>query len=135
VIDTGIYIDWLNAGRHEEILFERETVKYLSAVVMMELRAGAFEVRDRRHLRRLERVFERTNRILVPTTGVFAEAGEVLRLLQSRRGYNLKTGRSITNDVLIALSARSIGATVVTANVDDYRAIRSFRSFPLRLVA
>jgi len=27
VIDTNIYIDWFNAGRHETILFERDTVK------------------------------------------------------------------------------------------------------------
>jgi predicted nucleic acid-binding protein len=38
------------------------------------------------------------------------------------------------NDVLIALSARSIGAAVVTQNADDYRAIRSIRHFRLRIV-
>ena len=42
VIDTNIYIDWFNAGRHEDILFQDNAVKHLSAVVLMELRAGAF---------------------------------------------------------------------------------------------
>ena len=42
VIDSGVYIDWLNARRHEDILFGRGNVKYLSAIVLMELRAGAF---------------------------------------------------------------------------------------------
>jgi predicted nucleic acid-binding protein len=41
VIDTNLYIDWLNAGRHEDVLFRRDAVKYLSAVVMLELYAGA----------------------------------------------------------------------------------------------
>ena len=36
VIDTNLYIDWLNAGRHEGVLFQRDAVKYLSAVVMLD---------------------------------------------------------------------------------------------------
>ncbi len=47
VIDTNIYIVWFNAGRHEDVLFQRDAVKHLSAVVLMELRAGAFAVRRR----------------------------------------------------------------------------------------
>jgi len=135
VIDSGVYIDWLNAQRHEDILFGRDCVKYLSAVVLMELRAGAFSSRDRRLLQRLETAFFRTGRVLAPTASVFAEAGEVLRRLQSERGYNLKGRHSVVNDVLIALSARSIGATVATQNARDFRAIQTIRSFPLRLVS
>ena len=40
--------DWLNAGRHDDILFQREAVKHLSAIVLMELLAGAFSASDRR---------------------------------------------------------------------------------------
>ena len=134
VFDTGIYIDWLNAGRREELLFRDRSVKHLSAVVLMELRAGAFSTRDRRLLGDLERAFQRTGRMLPPPSVAFAEAGDVLRLLQSRHGYRLSSIHSIVNDVLIALSARSIGATVVTQNARDYRAIRSIRPFGLELV-
>jgi hypothetical protein len=38
------------------------------------------------------------------------------------------------NDVLIALSARSIGATVMTQNGNDYRAIQSVEPFQLVIV-
>jgi predicted nucleic acid-binding protein len=38
------------------------------------------------------------------------------------------------NDVLIALSARSIGATVVTSNARDFAAIREIRPFKLTVV-
>lgn len=134
VIDTNVYVDWINRGRHEDVLFQRETVKYLSAVVLMELRAGAFSPRDRRLLRRLETAFERSGRILAPSRAVFAEAGDALRRLQADRGYNLGASRSIANDVLIALSARSIGATVVTQNERDYGAIRAVRPFRLLVV-
>ncbi len=73
VIDTNLYIDWLNAGRHEAVLFQRDAVKYLSAVVMMELYAGAFSTRDRRLLRQITTAFRKADRILLPSAGVYEE--------------------------------------------------------------
>jgi predicted nucleic acid-binding protein len=134
VIDTNLYVDWINRGRHEETLFQRETVKYLSAVVLMELRAGAFSKADRRLLMRLQKAFEGAGRVLTPSRSVFAEAGDVLRQLQTDHGHNPGATRSIASDVVIALSARSIGATVVTQNARDYRAIQVVRPFRLAIV-
>jgi len=94
VIDTNVYIDWLNGGEHEGVLFQREAIKYLSAIVQMELRAGAFSPADHRRLRRVEAAFEQAGRILAPSKAVFAEAGNVLRRLQVDRGYNLAAGHS-----------------------------------------
>lgn len=135
VIDTNIYIDWLNQGLHEELLFQRRALKYLSVIVQMELRAGAMSLRDRRLLRRVETSFEKAGRILTPAPRVFAEAGDVLRRLQVEHDDDLAGSHSIAGDVLIALSARSIGATVVTQNERDYRAIQAVRRFQLRVVA
>jgi predicted nucleic acid-binding protein len=134
VIDTNVYIDWFNTGRHEDVLFQRDTVKHLSAVVLMELRAGAFSLPDRRRVWRVETAFLKAGRILLPSRAVFVEAGDVLRRLQASRGFRLNTSHSIVNDVLIALSARSIGATIVTQNEGDYRAIQAVRSFELVVV-
>ena len=134
VIDTNIYIDWFNAGRHDDILFQRDAVKHLSAIVLMELRAGAFSATDRRLVRRVEAAFETAGRILIPSRAVFVDAGEALRRLQTERGFHLATSHSIVNDVLIALSARSIGATVVTQNESHYRAIQAVRPFQLIVV-
>ena len=134
VIDTNVYIDWLNKGRHEDVLFQHDAVKYLSAVVLMELRAGAVLRADQRVVQRLETAFERAGRILAPSRALFAEAGDTLRRLQIEAGYSIGGSRSIANDVLIALSARSIGATVVTQNERDYRAIERVRSFRLTIV-
>lgn len=134
VIDTNLYIDWLNAGRHEGVLFERDAVKFLSAVVMLELYAGAFSPRDRRVVRGVVAAFERADRILVPSGAVYEDAGHVLRGLQRLRGYPVATSSSVVNDVLIALSARSIGASVVTSNARDFAAIREVRPFKLTVV-
>lgn len=134
VIDTNVYIDWFNRGRHADLLFLRDTVKHLSAVVLMELRAGAFSLRDRRLVQRVEAAFVKSGRILVPSRAVFVEAGDALRRLQANRGFHIETSHSIVNDVLIALSARSIGATVVTQNGDHFQAIRAVRSFQLVVI-
>ena len=134
VVDTNIYINWLNAGRYEDVLFRRDVVKHLSAVVLMELRVGALSSRDRRAVGQIERVFEKADRILVPSRAVYADAGDVLRRLRARRGANLSGRTEIVNDVLIALSARSIGATVATRNARDFRAIQEVRRFSLEVV-
>ena len=78
--------------------------------------------------------FERTDRILIPTGAVYEDAGHVLRALQASRGYQVAGSPSLVNDVLIALSARSIGATVVTGNARDFAAIREIRPFRLTVV-
>jgi predicted nucleic acid-binding protein len=134
-IDTNVYIDWINRRQHEEILFQRNAVKYLSAVVLMELRAGAFSRSDRRLVERVEAAFEKAGRIVAPSRAVFAEAGEALRRLQVERGYHIDRSHSIVDDVLIALSARSIGAIVITQNERDFRAIQAVRTFQLEVVS
>ena len=133
VIDTNVYVDWLNEGQHEAILFRREAVKYLSAVVLMELSAGAFSVRDRRLVREVTSAFAKVDRILLPTVTIYEEAGDVLRRLQESRGYTVASAYGLVNDVLIALSARSIGATVITQNERDFVAIQTIRPFKLAL--
>lgn len=75
VIDSNIYIDWLNAGRHESVLFRRDVVKHLSAVVVLELFAGAFTPRDVRLVRRIVSTFDRAGRILVPAAAAYEDAG------------------------------------------------------------
>ena len=135
VIDTNVYVDWFNKGRHEAVLFQREAVKYLSAVVFMELSAGAFSTGDRRLVREVTSAFAKAGRILVPTVTIYEETGDVLRRLQQSRGYTMASAYGLVNDVLIALSARSIGATVITQNERDFVAIQTIRPFKLSLVA
>ncbi|MGH7846634.1 MAG: type II toxin-antitoxin system VapC family toxin [Candidatus Binatia bacterium] len=134
VIDTDVYIDWFNDGQHEAVVFQRDAVKYLSSIVVMELAAGAFSVGDRRLIRDVISAFRRARRILLPTASIYEDAGEVLRRLQEFRGYSLSAAYGVVNDVLIALSARSIGATVITQNERHLTAIQTIRSFKLTVI-
>jgi len=135
VIDTNVYVDWFNSGRHEAVLFQREAVKYLSAVVFMELQAGAFSAGDRRLVRQDTSAFAEAGPVLLPTVTIYEEAGEVLCRLQESRSCTMAGAYGLVNDVLIALSARSIGATVITQNERDFIAIQTVRPFKLSLVA
>jgi predicted nucleic acid-binding protein len=131
VIDTNIYIDWLNEGRYEDIIFQRGAVKHLSAVVLMELLAGAFSAKDRRLIRDITLPFAKANRMVTPTVSIYEEAGDVLRRLQQVHGYSMSKAYGLVNDVLIAISARSIGASVITLNERDFAAIQSVEPFKL----
>lgn len=132
--DTDIYIDWLNAGRYGDLLFAKGFLKYLSAVVLLELEAGAFSKKDQQLVERLTRGFDKADRIIVPTASDYREGGKLLRRLQEEKGYDLSKAYSLVNDVLIALSARRIGAMVITRNAKDFEAIRDLRPFPLMVV-
>ena len=48
--------------------------------------------------------------------------------------YDLASARGLSNDVLIALSARAIGAVVVTQNDRHFAAINRVRPFKLSIV-
>lgn len=134
VIDTNLYIDWLNQGLHENLLFQRESVKHLSAVVMMELYAGARSRQDRRLLDGVLSPFTKSDRLLVPTAAMYKEAGAILSELRTRPALSRTRHASLSHDILIALSARAIGATVMTQNARDFSAIQRVRPFRLQIV-
>jgi predicted nucleic acid-binding protein len=135
VVDTNVYIDWINDGRHGGIFFQHETVKYLSAVVVMELYAGARSRRDRKLLDGLTDTLAKADRVLVPTASMYKEAGLMLSELRGNRLSPSSRLTSLANDVLIALSARSIGAIVMTQNKRDFEAIQRIRPFRLTVVS
>jgi predicted nucleic acid-binding protein len=95
---------------------------YMSSIVAMELFAGCRNRGEIRALERFMRPFERGGRVVTPSHSVYLRAGSVLSTMR-RRGFN-QAGRSrISNDLLIALSALSIGAAVITHNRSDYSLI------------
>jgi len=132
ILDTNLYVDWFNRGRHEALMIGPGFVRHLSAVVQMELRVGARTRPARRLLDQLARTHAAAERLIAPSPTVFDDAGLVLQGLRM-------TGRevsraSLVNDVLIALTARQLGATLCTADGDDFRAIRRVREFSLEVV-
>lgn len=116
VLDTNLYVDWLNAGAREELFAGPGLIRYLPAIVHMELRAGAKLTKARRALDKLVRTYRSVGRVIVLDDPAFGLAGATLRALRER-GKEVRRA-SLVNDVLIALSARSVGATLMTADAD-----------------
>ncbi|BCA52862.1 hypothetical protein W02_00020 [Nitrospira sp. KM1] len=69
--------------------------------------------------------------MLTPTEQHWNQAAEVLRRMRRAEHYEANKIRDLAFDVLIALSARSIGAAVVTSNLHDFQTIQRYVSFHL----
>jgi len=132
--DTNVLIDWINQGRYGELLLAKGVVKHLSSVVLLELEAGAFSPKDQRKVQRLGDNFERAGRIVTPALADYPAGGRLLRQLQAEKGYDLSKAHSLVNDVLIALSARRIGATLLTQNARNFEPIAELMPLSLALV-
>jgi len=129
LLDTSIYVDWLRAGYHEELVAGRHGPPSLSAVVAMELLVG--ERRRHKRLAQWVQAFERLGRLLVPRWVSWRLAAHVLRQLRTR-GLGDST---LTNDVLIAMTARVEGMRLFTTNADDFRRIARIEPFDLHIVS
>ena len=138
LIDTDLYIDLIHSGETLPIireLYDKQTPGiYFSSVVIQELLAGARLPAARRRVETLFLPFERVGRIVTPSHKQWKDAGDVLAKLLDLHP-NLKNKLpALINDCLLALSARSIGATIYTRNRDDFVLIQSLRSFSLVVV-
>ena len=106
----------------DEVLSASSPV-YLSSVVAKELLSGAHEHELRGLEKHLLRPLEKLGRVVTPTHRAWRDAG---RILYKLRTVGWKITPALTNDVLIAVSATQIGATVVHDNARDYNAIQRF---------
>jgi predicted nucleic acid-binding protein len=132
LLDTNVYIDWLNTGQHEDVVLGPGFVRHMSSVVLMELEVGASTLAARRAVRQLARAFERTQRLVAPSLNAWGHSSGVLRGLRSQ-GREIRRA-SLVHDVMIAPTARDVGATLLTGDTSDYSAIRRHLEFSLAAV-
>ena len=129
LVDTNIFIDRFSDPENFKGLFLSAGFVCLSAVVLMEIRAGAHSKEALKAVQELSNYFKRVERIIVPTLKDYQQAGEIIAKLQESKGYNIRKSSSITNDCLIAASAKNAGATVYTQNKRDFEAIHTVFDF------
>jgi hypothetical protein len=79
----------------------------------------------------LARAYRAGRRIVVPTAGAFDDTGRALRELRDR-GVEVRRA-SLVNDVLIAQSARAVGATVITRD-RGYEKLKAVLDFSLHVI-
>ena len=138
LIDTDLYIDLIQSGITLPLIreiYDKDTPGiYFSSVVAQELLAGARSPAARRRVEILYRPFERVGRVVTPSHSQWKDAGGILAKVLDDRP-NLKTKLpALVNDCLLALSARSLGASLYTRNRADFILLQSVRSFSLVVI-
>ena len=139
LLDTNVYLFALKSDKganfFEHHFLPRVFQTHLSSVVVEELYAGAL---DREAMRLVERqvgAVERAGRVVTPTFDDWKEAGKVVAgITRKEAGRRSKTQRML-NDILLALSARRIGAELFTFNREDFQLIRRHKPFSLQVLS
>ena len=120
VLDTSIFVDELRSGRHQQKIESITGLLRSSSVVLAELWRGASKPAEREFLRSLGR----NHPILTPTEKNWLDSGRMLEAIRSDRGFSPEKLRDLHFDVLIALTARSYGARLITSNRTDFELIQ-----------
>jgi predicted nucleic acid-binding protein len=98
-------------------------------VVLAELWRSATTAGERRLLQALER----NHPVLTPTQSNWLESGQLLGKIRANVGFTREKLRDLHFDVMIALTARSYGARLITSNRADFELICRYRKFDLEL--
>ncbi len=118
VYDTCIYIDLLRSRQRMGLFEDRAHIRFMSPIVMMELRAGAINSHLQKIVDQLLEPYSKALRIIELHSNLYYKAGDCLSKLR-----RVVPHRGFSNDLLIALSAISIGATLFTSNCKDFEKI------------
>ena len=129
LFDTSIFIDDLRTGRHRERIESVSGLVRTSSVVLAELWRGARKPAEREFLRALQR----NHPVLTPSAGNWLESGQLLGKMCAEKGFTAENLRDLHFDILIALTARSHGARLITSNRADFEMINRYCKFKLEI--
>ena len=129
VFDTSVFIDYLCRGRHQRRIESVTGLVRTSAVVLAELWRGATRAAEREFLKALAR----NHPILTPTENHWLESGQLLCKIGADKGFEPGKLRDLHFDVLIALTARSHGARLITSDRLDFEMIGGYRKLQLEI--
>ena len=105
ILDTSVLIHFINQRIAHPVLSIDigKPLIHLSAVVLAELYAGAFDSPTIKLLDKLYKTFHDVNRVIIPSSSDWQTAGKVIAKLGGKYGYEDRFLSKIQNDVLIAL--------------------------------
>jgi predicted nucleic acid-binding protein len=129
IFDTSIFVDDLRTGLHQRRIENLTGLIRTSSVVLAELWRGATKPAEGKFLQALER----NHPILTPTEKNWLESGQILGKIRADQGSTPDKLRDLHFDVLIALTARSHGARLITSNRTDFETISSYRKLQLEI--
>lgn len=127
IFDTSVLVDEARTGRHRKRIESLQGLVRMSSVVLAELLRGATRPAEHKFLRTLAR----NHPIFTPTEENWLESGEILAKIRADQGFEPHKLRDLHFDVLIALTARSCGARLITTNRADFELISGYRQIKL----
>jgi predicted nucleic acid-binding protein len=138
LLDTNVYLFAINSEAGVTLFAQRFLPfvfrTYLSSVVVEELYAGALDRQGVQLVERYTSTLERAGRIVSPTFQDWKDAGKLVADLTRKEPGRKSKVQQILNDILIALCARQIGATLFTFNRDDFALICRYKPFSLEVL-
>jgi predicted nucleic acid-binding protein len=129
IFDTSIVVDQIRTNCHLNRFVQVDGLIRNSSVVLAELWRGVSSSIDRK----IVEVMERNHPILTVTANNWLESGQILAKMRADKGFEPHKLRDLHFDVLIALTARSSGARLITSNRADFELIRTYRDFKLEI--
>ena len=129
ILDTSVFIDHLRSGQHQQRIDALTGLIRTSSVVLAELWRGATRPAEKEFLKALAR----NHPILTPTENNWLESGQLLGIICADKGFKPDKLRDLHFDVLIALTARSHGARLITSNRSDFELISGYRKLQLEI--
>ena len=119
--------------------FERRFVPlvfqtYLSSIVVEELHAGALDAAAIRLVEDHVGALEKAGRLINPTFQDWKEAGKLVANITRKEPGRKPKIQQMLNDILLAFSARRVGADLFTFNRDDFELIRRYKPFSLKVL-
>jgi predicted nucleic acid-binding protein len=138
ILDTNVYLAAFRSvatrAQFRQAFFPLLPATFLSAVVAYELSVDARDSFTRDLVRDFIHPLERARRLVTPSFDDWMEASRIITSIAERnRGWRSKLP-ALLNDVLIALTARNIGAILLTHNREDFLLIRRYKNFELRIL-
>ena len=129
IFDTSIFIDHLRTGCHQQRIESLTGLIRTSSAVLAELWRGVTEPAERGFLRALEK----NHPILTRTENNWLESGRLLAQIYADKGFTPDKLRDLHLNILIALTARSHGARLITSDRTDFEMISLYRKFQLEI--
>jgi predicted nucleic acid-binding protein len=117
-------VDYLRNGRHWDRIDSLTGIVRTSSVVLAELWRGASRPAELAYLQTLQKNYP----ILVPTKQNWLDSGQLLSQVRVDRGFTPDKLRNLHFDALIALTARSHGARLITSDRADFELIASYKA-------
>lgn len=129
IFDTSVLVDEVRTGRHRKRFESVNGLVRTSSVVLAELWRGVIGPSEQKFLR----FMARNHPIVTPTQKNWLESGELLADIRADQDFDPHKLRDLHFDVLIALTARSQGARLITTNRIDFELINRYREIKLEV--